>query len=139
MKPISPATLLSCLFLIFFVVTFVKALALKRQRNLFFRKLTEANDFFDKMSEELKNLHRDNDKTKQFKSTLTVAELTTQLQKPRISAQASPAPNAIPEKYSFVHSLIQKNMSSDEIASILTISPYEAEQLFTLSKLGRAH
>lgn len=139
MIPLSSTTLLFFLFLIFFVITFVKALALKRQKDLFFCKLTEANGFFDEISEELKEIHEKNERTKQFKTNLTVAELTTQLQKPRLSTQTFPSTNLIPEKYSFVHSLIKKNMSSDEIASILAISAHEAAQLVTLSKLGHTH
>ncbi len=139
MKLISPTSMLSCLFFLFFVVTFIKALALKRQKDLFFFKLNEANGFFDEVREELKHLHEKQAKSKKFKSNLTVAQLTTKLQKPRLSAQTSCTTSSIPEKYNFVHSLIQKNMSSDEIASILSISSREAKQLVNLSKLGRAH
>jgi hypothetical protein len=137
MTTFPPTTTLFIFFLIFFVATFIKALALKRQKDLFFCKLAEANGFFDELAEELKVIHEKHEKTKQFKTSLTAAELTTQLQKPRLSNQTSPATNSIPEKYSFVHSLIKKNMSSDEIASILAISVHEAAQLVTLSKLGR--
>jgi len=137
MKPISPVTMLFGLFFLFFVVTFIKAISLKKQKDLFFFKLTEANGFFDVVKEELKDLHKKHDQTKQFKTNLTVAKLTTQLQKTRLSAQTSSATNSFPERYSFVHSLIQKDMNSDEIASILSISSHEAEQLVTLSKLGR--
>ena len=91
MIPLSSTTLLFFLFLIFFVITFVKALALKRQKDLFFCKLTEANGFFDEISEELKEIHEKNERTKQFKTSLTVAELTTQLQKPRLSTQTFPS------------------------------------------------
>ncbi len=138
MKPITPTTFITGLLLLFFVATFIKAMILKKQKDLFFFKLTEANGFCNKIREELKDLHDKHNKTKQFKATLSVAELTTQLQKSRLSAQASAATNSIPEKYSFVHSLIKKKMDSNEIASILAISSHEAEQLVTLSKLGQA-
>ncbi len=130
--------MLSALFFLFFVATLIKAIILKKQKDLFFFKLTEANGFFDMVREELEDLHKEHTRIKQFKNNLTAAELTVQLQKPRLSAQSSSATISCPERYSFVHSLIQKKMSSDEIASILSISCHEAEQLVTLSKLGRA-
>ena len=136
MKPFTPTAMLSCIFFLFFMATLIKAVTLKKQKDLFLYKLAEANSFFDEVREELKDLHLEYDKTKQFKKSLTAAELTTQLQKPRLSAQTLSSTNSIPEKYSFVHSLIEKNMSSDEVASILSISCHEAEQLVTLSKLG---
>lgn len=112
-----------------------KAVTLKKQKDLFFYKLAEANSFFDEVREELKELHQRHGRTKQFENNLT-AELTTQLQQTRLSAQTLSTTISIPEKYSFVHSLIEKNMTSDEIASILSISSHEAEQLVALSKLG---
>ncbi len=139
MQPITPSTLMFGLFILFFAATLIKAVTLKKQKDLFFFKLTEANGFCNEIREELKNLNEKHNRTKQFKTTLSVAELTTQLQKSRLSAQASPVTNSIPEKYSFVHSLIKKKMGSEEIASILAISPHEARQLVTLSKLGQAH
>ncbi len=139
MKLISPTAVLFCLFFLFFVVTLVKALVLKKQKDFFLLELTETKGSFDKMKEELKNLHEKQDKSEQFKNNLTAAQLTTQLQKPRLSAQTLRSASSIPEKYNFVHSLIQKNMGSEEIASILSISSHEAEQLVTLSKLGKAN
>jgi len=136
MNPLTSATMLSCIFFLFFIAVLFKAVTLKKQKDLFLYKLAEANGFFDEVREELKELHQKHDQKKQFKNNLTAAELTTQLQKPRLSAQTITPTNSIPEKYSFVHSLIEKNMNSDEIASILSISSHEAEQLVTLSKLG---
>ncbi len=136
MNPLTPATMLSCILFLFFMAALFKAVTLKKQKDLFLYKLAEANGFFDEVREELKDLHLEYDKTKQFKNSLTAAELTTQLQKPRLSAQTLSSTNSIPEKYSFVHSLIEKNMTSDEVASILSISCQEAEQLVTLAKLG---
>jgi len=135
MKSINPTTLFFCFFFIFFVATFIKAVSLKKQKDLFFVKLNEANCFFDEVKEELKELHNKHNKTKLFKNKLTEAELTTHLQHSRLSAQTSVPNSSIPEKYSFVHTLIKKNMGSDEIASILAISTGEAEQLVTLSNL----
>ena len=136
MNPFTPTTMLSCIFFLFFMAALFKAVTLKKQKDLFLYKLAEANGFFDEVREELKELHQRHDKTKQFKNNLTTAELTTQLQQTRLSAQTLSSTSSIPEKYSFVHSLIEKNMNSEEIGSILSISSHEAEQLVTLSKLG---
>lgn len=135
MKSINPTTLFSCFFFLFFMATFIKAIYLKKQKDLFLVKLIEANSFFDEVKEELKELHNKHNKTKLFKNRLAEAELTTHLQHPRLSAQTSISNSSIPEKYSFVHTLIKKNMGSDEIASILAISEREAEQLVALSNL----
>ena len=138
MKLISPTAMVSGLFFLFFMATLIKAISLKRQKEFFLFKLTETTDHLAELKKELKDVRKKHSKAEQFKESLTVAELTTQLQKPRLSAHASSATSSFPERYSFVHSLIQKKMSSDEIASILSISCHEAEQLVALSKLGKA-
>ena len=139
MQPITPTAILLCLFFFLFIATLVKAVILKKQKDLFFYKLAEANGFFDEVREELRILQDKHKKTDNFKNTLSQAELTTHLQQTRISAQSISPAKPIPEKYSFIHSLLKKQMSSEEIASILSISLCEAEQLVTLSTLGRTH
>jgi len=135
----SPATLFLGLFFLFFSAALIKAIALKKQRDLYQCKLLETTGFLEKAREDLKYFHDLQNNAECFKNSLAAAELTTQFQKPRLSVQTSPANNSIPERYNFIHSLIQKKMSSDEIASILSISPHEAEQIVTLSKLGKTY
>jgi hypothetical protein len=138
MELISPTAMLAGLFFLFFMATLIKAISLKRKKDRFLFELTETTNHLAELKKELKDVRNKHDKAEQFKESLTVAELTTQLQKPRLSVHAPSATSSFPERYSFVHSLIQKKMSSDEIASILSISCQEAEQLVVLSKLGRA-
>ncbi len=135
MEPITSTTILFSLFFLFIVATLLTTLALKKKKDLLMQKLMDANDFFDQIREELKELQEKHEKDKQFHKRLSVAELTTHLQKPRLSAQTSPVHTSTPEKYRLVYTLTRKNMHIDEIASFLSISIQEAQQLVTLSKL----
>jgi len=66
--------------------------------------------------------------------------LTTKSQKPQPSkAHALESPRNTPERYSYIHSLAEKGLSVEEIASILTISTHEASQLVTLAKIAQGN
>ena len=138
MEQISSTTLLiNCFFLFLAATLFFKTLALKKKKDHLLRQLTEKNTSIEQMRGEVKDLQGQRDKAVKFQDSLATAELTTQLQKPRISARTSPLDSLTPEKYRLVHTLTQKNMSIDEIGSFLAISSHEAQQLVTLSRLAR--
>lgn len=136
MNHLVPIILLSGSFFVFFCCFLLTALSFKKKRDFLQKQLSETNNSFEKVKEELQNLQEKHSRTLQFKDSLATAKLTTRLQRPRLSTQNSAADNPPPDKYRLVHSLTEKNMSIDEIASFLTISCHEAQQLVTLAKLA---
>ena len=127
------------LFIIIFLLfgaTLFKVVVLTKSRHLLLQKLNDANDFVDQIKEEYRISQEKNAKIKNFKESLAIAELTTRLQEPQLSAEQSSSESLTPEKYRLVNTLIQKSMGLDEIASFLRISTYEAKQIITLSKLA---
>lgn len=131
-----PIILLAGSFFIVFFGFLLTALSLKKKKDFLQKQLTETGNSLEQAKEELHELRKKHDKILQFQNSLAAAELTTQLQRPRLSAQTSATDNQPPEKYRLVHSLAKKNMSIDEIASFLAISCHEAQQLVTLAKLA---
>ena len=89
----------------------------------------------------LENAHEDLQNKQQqnqiFKSSLQEAEITTNLQEPRLSLQkATHTKHNNKDKYQFIQSLSGSGMAAEEIAKVLSISSNEAEQLVNLSKLA---
>lgn len=72
-----------------------------------------------------------------FKKDLDQAAITTKLQKSRLDFNQPTPKNNPPERYSYIKTLTQKGFSCEEIASVLSISKDEAEQLITLSELNK--
>jgi len=127
------------LFIILFLLlaaTLFKVVALSKSRHLLLQKLNDANDYVDRIREEYRVAEEETTTSNHFKKSLAVAELTTQLQKPRLSAEQSSSESLTPEKYRLVNTLVRKSMGFDEIASFLGISTHEAKQIITLSKLA---
>ncbi len=86
---------------------------------------------------ELEKLRQIDKNHSDFKSNLNNAELTTQLQKPRLAFNQHNTFSTPPERYQYIHSLAEKGISSTDIATILSISQQEAEQLVTLAGLAK--
>ncbi len=84
--------------------------------------------------EELQNQHQQN---QVFENSLKEAEITTNLQKPRLSLQkATHTKQNNQDKYKYIQTLSGSGMAAEEIAKVLSISSNEAEQLVNLSKLA---
>lgn len=71
-----------------------------------------------------------------FGVALQAARLTTELQRPRLENMAK-IDKQPPEKYRILSKLASQGMPAEEIASILGISPVEANQLLSLSTVAR--
>jgi hypothetical protein len=79
--------------------------------------------------------------SQEFHESLATAEITTQLQQPRLNIENNrhtAAPSTVSEKYGFIESLSQKGMDPKEIASALSLSIHEVQQVMTLSSLTRS-
>jgi len=120
-------------------LTTIKIVSLKKTNGRLTRKLSETTSSFNRNLKQLATLQDKQATAEGFQRDLNKAELTAQLQKPRTSLQASSGASNAPEKYSYIHSLMQKGMSAEEIGSILTISTHEAKQLVTLSTIAKAN
>lgn len=125
--------------LILFVFALRKAVVLKKENAHLSRQLAETSSALDSTRTELSSLQDKLQKTEEFETSLAEAELAKKLRAPRTTIQNPETNHNTPEKYGFVHSLAQKGLSSDEIASVLTISPHEARQLVTLAKIAQGN
>ncbi len=72
-----------------------------------------------------------------FSESLKQAAVTTSLQTPRMRHQAPVKPaDSKTQKYQHLQSLSASGMAAAEIASILSISNHEAEQMLSLAKIA---
>lgn len=131
-------------FFLFFMVLFIgatiKAFTLKKENNLLAEQLTETTVSLERTRQNLAKLQKEHKETIEFQSNLGKAELTIQLQKTRLNENHVPERGRnTPERYNYIHSLMEKNLSVEEIASILTISTHEARQLVTLVKIAQGN
>lgn len=89
------------------------------------------------LARQKKEKHTD---TRDFKTSLDDASLNTQLAGQRL-AQEHPSPlplrsQALGEKYGFISSLAQKGLEAGEIATTLSLSTEEVNQVLRLSSLA---
>ncbi len=71
-----------------------------------------------------------------FSSDLEQASMVSKTQHtPRVLNQTSREPQP-PERYKYIHSLTQQGIAAAEIATILTISSQEADQLVALANIS---
>ena len=108
------------------------SMIMKKQRNRL-QTTTSSLAHVNKELDELRSLeHRFNS----FKDDLNNAKLFTKVEKSRPLFNQRTKEHQIPERYQYVNSLHQRGVDAPEIASILTISTYEANQLVALASLS---
>jgi DNA-binding NarL/FixJ family response regulator len=107
---------------------------MERQEKL----LTEVNETLSVYEQKLLRLEERERQHNAFQESLNQAEITTKLQRSRLSSQEYNSQMSPPERYRYVHSLAASGMSSEEIASILSISIHEADQLVNLARLAHS-
>ncbi len=105
---------------------------MKHQEN----RLQNTADSLENASKELDELRLVEKRFKTFKDDLSTAELFTEVHKTRQSFDAIAKDHKIPERYQYIRSLHQKGVKTPDIASILTISTHEADQLVALANLS---
>ncbi|MBU1567401.1 MAG: hypothetical protein KJ630_17475 [Proteobacteria bacterium] len=128
------------LLLLLFLGAVIKVFALKKENNLLAEQLTETTVALERTRQNLTKLQEKHEKIVEFQNSLGEAERTTNLQMTRLNEIRSPErPRNSPERYSYIHSLTEKGLSVEEIASILTISTHEARQLVALSKIAQGN
>lgn len=118
----------------------VKLLALRKDNRLLAEQLNETSVTLEQTRARLAGVLEKQETAETFENRLGTAELTTKLQQPRLGGVSTSArQHHSPEKYGFIHSLAERGMSAEEIASILAISAHEARQLLTLAKIGKGN
>ena len=128
------------LALFFLIGATLKAFALKKENTLLAEQLTETSISLERTRQNLVRLQESHEKIGNFNNSMGEAELTTKLQKPRLDHIHAPERSRnTPERYSYIHSLAEKGLSVEEIASILTISTHEASQVMTLAKIAQGN
>ncbi len=100
-------------------------------------KLGEALIALECAAAELEKLRQMQKRFQNFKANLSQAELATKIQQPRLELSRKNGELRTPERYQYIHSLAEKGINASDIASILTISNQEADQLVALANLSR--
>lgn len=134
----NPILIVSLLFGILLLLSACKTFSLSREKKLLAEQLTDTTMELDRVRKELTAAEEKNRKFTTFNERISTPELTTQLQKPRLQTVERHNSSSPPEKYSYVHSLAEKGMAVNDIASLLSISPHETQQLVNLSRIARA-
>ena len=138
MSAINPPELLIIPALILCSAATWRAIVYRKKADQQKQLLIEADETLREMHNELVLLQEKDKKASNFNKTLNQAEITTRLQKSRLTVQDYSRSMSPPERYRYVHSLAANGMPSDEIASVLSISIHETEQLVNLSRLAHA-
>ncbi len=128
--------LLTLLALLLSLIATWRSIVFRRKAERQAKLLAAANECIADTQKQLSSLKEQEGKFDGFQKTLNLAEITTKLQEPRLSLQHCNDTMKPPERYRYVHSLASGGMSSQEIATILSISIHEAEQLVNLAKLA---
>ena len=128
------------LFFLLFLGTAIKAFALKKENILLAEQLTETTISLERTRQNLTKLQEKHEEIILFQNNLGTAVASSKAQQAR-ATDAIPAdrPRNTPERYGFIHSLAEKGLSVEEIASILAISTHEARQLVTLTKIAQGN
>ena len=113
-----------------------RSITFRRKMDRQSKLLAETDKTLEEMRKKLLLLQEKEQKSSDFNRSLNQASITTSLQKSRLSAQNYNPRLSPPERYRYVHSLASNGMSPEEIASILSISIHEADQLVNLSRLA---
>jgi len=127
-------------FLLLFIAATLKAFALNKENHLLADQLTETTISLEKARQHLAKILAQHEQTSDFHNSLGRAKLSANLQQPQLASILSQErPRNSPERYNYVHSLTEKGMSVEEIATILAISTHEAGQLVTLTKIAQGN
>lgn len=132
-----PTFVVAILFALLLALSCLKIFTLSRANKLLAGQLTETTRSLELAKRELANSEKSRPNFSHLDTISVAADLTTELQKPRLKSHAGHNASAPPEKYSYIHSLTEKGMSEEDIASLLSISLHETRQLVNLSKLAR--
>lgn len=127
---LSLASLLLCSLI------FIRSIVLRKQARAQSDLLREQKIALQKYQEELSLQEQFVIRDQQFKASLQQAEVTTELQKSRISFHQNRHKTKAPERYAYAQSMFRSGMQEEEIASALGMSCHEISQLRNLSAIA---
>lgn len=135
MNPINPEILLSITIVLLIGVTF-RGIYLRKKVSYQTVLLADVHNQLNDAAITIENLQQIEKKYNTFSNDLKQAEIASKVQnKPRVLNQSS-SDIRPPERYKYVHSMARQGITAGEIASILAISPHEADQLVALANLS---
>lgn len=126
-----------CLPSIICILTLMKIQPLKKENKLLAGQLNETIISCELIKSKCFKLQEEHAGIQEFQNILSEAELITKFQQPRLQTQTANENVSVPDKYRFIRSLTEKNISTEEIASILAMSLHEVRQLVTLSRIAQ--
>lgn len=112
---------------------------LRKNATILSEQLATVSNNLELTTKELSCIRDKYNNSTEFQQNLVDAELTTNLQKPRLELSTSRNHRDAPEKYKCFKVLVEKGLSTSELSSALGISQVEAQQLVTLSNIGLVH
>ncbi len=139
MEQLNVSILFPVVACILLAIALGKAISLKKANKLLSQQLTDTFNALEATRKNLVTLRESQQKLTEFHNNLTDAELATRIHKSRAPHAIGDRQRTTPERYGYVHSLARKGMSSEEIASVLTISTHEARQLVALAKIAQGN
>jgi len=139
MEQLNVSIFFSIITIILLVVVLGKAIILKKANTLLSQQLTETSNSLEITKKNLATLREKQQQLNEFHNNLSDAELSTRIHKSRTIGADTGRARTIPERYGYIHSLASKGLSSDEIASVLTISTHEARQLVALARIAQGN
>jgi len=139
MEQLNVSIFFSIITIILLVVVLGKAIILKKANTLLSQQLTETSNSLEITKKNLATLREKQQQLNEFHNNLSDAELSTRIHKSRTIGADTGRARTTPERYGYIHSLASKGLSSDEIASVLTISTHEARQLVALARIAQGN
>ncbi len=128
--------LLIVILVLLLITTTIRSYIFKKKAERNSRKLHEVMNTVHALENKYAKLEEEKSEEPVFDKQLNQAEVTSKLQTSRIHRHINQSKVKTPERYSYIRTLIDKGLNSDEIASVLAISPQEALQLVKLSELS---
>jgi len=127
--------ILACSILLSILVT-IRGVYFRKKASKSASNLNDVLQALESANQKLLKLEEVEQRFNTFRKDLSSAELTTNMQVSRLKTAQNTEHLKIPERYTFIHPLSEKGVSSQDIASILTISTHEADQLVSLANLA---
>ncbi len=138
MYQVDPNILLLASVFLTILVT-VRAIILSKRNFEQQQLLINTNESLAEIQQELEDLKKKRESVDNFRDNLQRAEMVKRVQQNAFNSEKlrrnnNPDP---PERYQYIHALTEKDISISDIASILSLSVAETEQLVTLAKISR--
>lgn len=127
---------LTVITLIFLLVAAVNLVKYRKRYQSVNKKITILEEERTLLSQQCRDLKTQISENASFATDLSTAEITTKLQTSRMNYHSNRLSGNMPERYGYINALLENGMDHEKIATLLSISVHEAEQLVKLSQLS---